>query len=62
MYFRNYGLRKTLLDDCLNSPFSDDPSTGNISNGLKYCCNLNDTIFTTFINHCDGICVEKSLF
>ena len=26
MYFRNYGPRKTLLDQCLKSPFSRDPS------------------------------------
>ena len=37
MYFRTNGLRKTLLDKCLKSPVSEDPSTGNVVNGLKQC-------------------------
>ena len=54
MYFRNYGLRKTGLDKSLKSPVSEDPSTGNMVNGPKQCCNLNDSTFTTFIYHCEG--------
>ena len=54
MYFRNYGLRKTGLDKSLKSPVSEDPSTGNMVNGQKQCCNLNDSTFTTFIYHCEG--------
>ena len=26
MYFRNYGLPKTWLDQCLKSPISEDPT------------------------------------
>ena len=37
MYFQTNGLRKTLLDKCLKSPVSEDPSTGNVVNGLKQC-------------------------
>ena len=37
MYFRNYGLQKTRLDNCLKSPFSEDPSKSNIINGPKHC-------------------------
>ena len=29
MYFRNYGLRNTLLDNCLERPVIQDLSTGN---------------------------------
>ena len=51
MYFRNYGLRETWLDNCLESPVSEDPSTGNRVNGPKNCCNLKDSTFTMFIDH-----------
>ena len=30
MYFRNYGPKKTLLDQCLKSPLSWDPSKNNM--------------------------------
>ena len=36
MYFRNYGLLKTWLDNCLKSPVSEDSSTSNMVNGLKH--------------------------
>ena len=36
MYFRNYGLRKTLLDQRLKSPVSEDPLKSNIENAPKY--------------------------
>ena len=61
MYFRNYGLRKTWLDKCLKIPASEDPSTSNMINGNKHCWNINDSIFTIFIDHCEGNWVEKSL-
>ena len=37
MYFRNYGLRKTWLDNCVESPVSEDPSTNNMINEPKHC-------------------------
>ena len=37
MYFRNYGLRKTWLDNYVESPVSEDPSTNNMINGPKHC-------------------------
>ena len=43
MYFRNYGLPKTWLDQCLKSPVSDDPTKSNMVNAPKHCANLNDT-------------------
>ena len=30
-----------------------------MENGLKDCCNLNDSFFTIYINHCEGNCVFK---
>ena len=43
MYFRNYGLPKTWLDECLKSLVSDDPTKSNMVNGPKHCANLKDT-------------------
>ena len=36
MYFRNYGLRKTWLDQRLKSPISVDPLKSNMENAPKY--------------------------
>ena len=57
MHFRNYRLQKAWFNNCLKSPLSEYPSTGNIANGLKHCWNVNDGTFTTFINHCEAILV-----
>ena len=54
MYFRAYRLRKTWLDKCLKSQVSENLLTGNAVNGSKNCFSLNDSIFTTFIDHCEG--------
>ena len=54
MYFRKYRLRKTWLDKCLKSRVPEDPSTDNMANGPKHYCNLNDSTFRIFINHCKG--------
>ena len=43
MYFRNYGLPKTWLDECLKSLVSDDSTKSNMVNGPKHCSNLKDT-------------------
>ena len=51
MYFRNYGLPKTWLDQCVKSPVSKDPSKSNTVNTPVLCSNLKDTFFTIFINH-----------
>ena len=37
MHFRNYGLPKTRLDQCLKSLFSEDPSKSNMVNVPKRC-------------------------
>ena len=43
MYFRNYELQKTWLDQCLKSPVSEDPTKSNTVNAPKHCSNLKDT-------------------
>ena len=43
MYFRNYGLPKTWLDQCLKCPVSEDPTKSNMVNAPKHCSNLKDT-------------------
>ena len=43
MYFRNYGLPKTWLDQCLKSPLSEDPTKSNMVKAPKDCSNLKDT-------------------
>ena len=62
MYFRNYGLQKTWLDICLKSPVSEDNLTGNMVNGPKPCCNLNESTVSIFIDHFEGKWVRKSIF
>ena len=59
MYFWKYRLRKTWLNKFLKSSVSGDRSPGNMANGLKRCCNLNDSPFTIFINHCGHNYIEK---
>ena len=51
MYFGNYGLPKTWLDQYVKSPVSENPSESNMVNAPKLCSNLKDTSFTIFINH-----------
>ena len=43
MYYRNYRLPKTWLDQCLKSPVSEDPTKSNMVNAPKHCSNLKDT-------------------
>ena len=62
MYLRNYGLRKTLLENCLISLVSEDPSKGNMENGPKQCSNLDSSIFTILIDHCGGNSNGKCIF
>ena len=61
MYFRNYGLPKTWLDQCLKSPISEDPTKSNMVNAPKHSSNLRDTSFTIFINHWEVTFLTKSL-
>ena len=51
MYFRNYRLRKTLLDICLKSALSQDLLIRNMLKKPKQCFNLNDSTVTIFSDH-----------
>ena len=37
MYFRNYGLQKTLLHKCPTSPVAEDSLPSNNVKGAKHC-------------------------
>ena len=54
MYFRNYGLRKALLDKRLKSNVLEEPFTDNVLNGRKHYFNLDGGTFTIFIDHSEG--------
>ena len=45
MYFRNYGLQKMWLDQCLKSAISEDPLTSNM---------VNTSTFIISIDHSEG--------
>ena len=60
-YFRNCGLRKTWLHQCIKSHVSTDPSESNMVNAPKHCWNLNGSTFTRFLDHCEGNWLGKSL-
>ena len=62
MYFGNYGIPKTWLDQCLKSPVSEDPSKRNMVNTPKDCSNLKNSTFTIFIEHWEVNCSTKSLY
>ena len=50
MYFPNYGLQKTWLDNCLKKRLSEHLSRSNIVNVPKHFGNLNDSAVTIFID------------
>ena len=56
-----FGLQKTCLDKCVTSPVLEDNSTSNMLNWLRHCWNLNDSIFTIFIDPCEENSGWKSL-
>ena len=62
MYFGNYGLAKTWLDQCLKSPVSEYPSKSNMGNAPKHCSNLKKWTFTIFIDQWEFNCPTKSLY
>ena len=62
MYLRKYRLRKTWSDKCLKNRISEDPLTEDLENVSKHCCNVKDSIFTIFINHCEGATSKKVSF
>ena len=59
MYFRNYRLRKTWLDQCLKCPVSEDPTKSNMVNAPKHCSNLKDTSLPYLLITGKSIVLEK---
>ena len=59
MYFRNYGLPKTGLDQCLKSPVSEDPTKSNMVNKPKHCSNLKDTSLSYLLITGRSIALQK---
>ena len=43
MYFRNYGLPKKWLYQCLKTPISEKPTKSYMVSTPKHCSNLKDT-------------------
>ena len=62
MYFGNYGIPRTRLDQCLKCHFSEDPSKSNMVNTNKHYSNLMDRTFTIFIDHWEVNCTTKSRY
>ena len=59
MYFRNYGLPKTWLDQCLKSPVSEDLTKSNMVNAPKYCSNFKDTSLPYLLITGNSIALQK---
>ena len=59
MYSRNYGLWKTLIEKCLESPVSEHCSTVNTLKDPKHCCNLYGSPFIIFSHQSHGNTVGK---
>ena len=62
MYFGNYELPKTWLDQCLKSPISEYPPKSNMLNDPKHSPHLKDSPLTTFLDHWEVNCPTKSLY
>ena len=62
MYFRNYGLPKTWLDQSLKSPVSEDPTKSNMVNKPKHCSNLKDTSLPYLLITGKSIVLQKVSF
>ena len=52
---------KNVVNKYLKSPVSEDPFAGNMVKEPKHCCNLNESTFTIFVDHCEGNWVRKGL-
>ena len=61
MYFGNYRPRKTWLDQCLESPFSTDPSKSKMVNAPKHYWNVKHSSFTIFFDNCEANWLARSL-
>ena len=53
--FRQLLTPKNVVREMPKNSVSEDPSRGIMINGSKHICNLTDSSFTIFIDHCEGI-------
>ena len=61
MYFRNYRLSITWLDNYLKSTVSVDPSTLNMLKALKHLRNLDERTFLIFLHDSEEKWFKKNL-
>ena len=59
MYFRNNGLPKSWLDQCLKCPLSEDPTKSKMVNALKHCSNLKYTSLPYLLITGKSIALQK---
>ena len=59
MYFPNYGLPITWLDQYLKSPLSEYPTKRNMVNAPKHCSNLKDTSLPYLLTTAKSIVLQK---
>ena len=59
MHFGNYALPKTQLEQCLKSPFLEDPSKRNMVNAPKHCSKLKDSTFTILLITGKSVVLQK---
>ena len=59
MFFRNYGLPKTWLDQCLKCTVSEDPTKSKMGNAPKHCLNLKNTSLLYLLITGKSIVLEK---
>ena len=62
MYYRNYGLPKTWLDQCLKSPVSEDPTKSNMVKAPKHNSSLKDTSLPYLLITGKSIVLQKVSF
>ena len=62
MYFGNYGVPKTWLDQWLKNPVSEYPSKSNMLNAPQHCSYLKDSPFNTCTDHWEVNCHTKSRY
>ena len=60
MHFRNYGLTKTWLDQCLKSLVSENPTKSNMVNAPKHCPNSKETSLPYLLITGTSIVLQKN--
>ena len=61
-FFPTFRTSKNVIRQLSKRSCLKNRSKSNMVNQCKHSWNLDDSIFIKFIDHCEGICVGKSLF